>query len=134
VCHRRWLPQRRLRTEDSFTQWYPVGEGRVEATPPFVVSADEGLDIGRETGTAVAAECDVETSAFTGQINWVELKVGEEYVGIPSTSCRRLPQALGISVFGVLLTIWEVTRGAVRFFEARSAIRPRRASVGRLKG
>jgi hypothetical protein len=34
------------------------------------------LDIGRETGTAFAAECDVETSAFTGQINWVELKVG----------------------------------------------------------
>jgi hypothetical protein len=53
-----------------------VGEGRAEATQPFVFSADEGLDIGRETGTAVAAECNVETRAFTGQINWVELKVG----------------------------------------------------------
>jgi hypothetical protein len=53
-----------------------VGEGCAEATQPFVFSADEGLDIGRETGTAFAAECDVETSAFTGQINWVELKVG----------------------------------------------------------
>jgi arylsulfatase len=53
-----------------------VGEGRVGATQPFVFSADEGLDIGCETGTTVAAELDVDTSAFTGQINWVELKVG----------------------------------------------------------
>ena len=53
-----------------------VGEGRVEATQPFVFSADEGLDIGLETGTAVAPECDVESSEFTGEINWVELKVG----------------------------------------------------------
>ncbi|HSO52225.1 MAG TPA: hypothetical protein VL330_05660 [Actinomycetes bacterium] len=53
-----------------------VGEGRVGATQPFVFSADEGLDIGRETGTAVAPGCDVEARVFTGQINWVELKVG----------------------------------------------------------
>jgi arylsulfatase A-like enzyme len=53
-----------------------VGEGRVGATQPFIFSADEGLDIGRETGTTVAAEYDVEGSAFTGQVNWVELKVG----------------------------------------------------------
>ena len=37
-----------------------VGEGRVDATQPLFFSADEGLDIGRETGTAVAAECDVQ--------------------------------------------------------------------------
>jgi arylsulfatase len=53
-----------------------VGEGRVETTQPFVFSADEGLDIGRETGTAVAPECDVQSSEFTGEINWVQLKVG----------------------------------------------------------
>jgi hypothetical protein len=55
-----------------------VGEGRVGATQPFVFSADEGLDIGCETGTAVAAEYDVESSAFTGQLSWVELKVGDD--------------------------------------------------------
>jgi arylsulfatase A-like enzyme len=54
-----------------------VGEGRVEATQPFIFSADEGVDVGCEKGTAVAAELDVKTSAFTGQLNWVELKVGE---------------------------------------------------------
>jgi arylsulfatase len=53
-----------------------VGEGHVGATQPFIFSADEGLDIGCETGTTVAADYDVEGSAFTGQVNWVELKVG----------------------------------------------------------
>ena len=42
-----------------------VGEGRVDATQPFVFSADEGLDVGCETGTAVAPECDAKSSAFT---------------------------------------------------------------------
>jgi arylsulfatase A-like enzyme len=55
-----------------------VGEGRVERTQPFVFSADEGLDIGLETGTAVSPECDVDSSEFTGEINWVELKAGDD--------------------------------------------------------
>jgi Sulfatase len=55
---------------------HKVGEGRVDATQPFIFSADEGVDVGCETGTAVAPECSVESSGFTGQINWVELKVG----------------------------------------------------------
>jgi arylsulfatase len=55
-----------------------VGEGRVETTQPFIFSSDEGLDVGYETGTAVAPECDVEHSEFSGGINWVELKVGED--------------------------------------------------------
>jgi hypothetical protein len=50
----------------------------VEATQPFIFSADEGLDIGRETGTAVAPDCEVAASVFSGQINWVELKVGKD--------------------------------------------------------
>jgi arylsulfatase A-like enzyme len=52
-----------------------VGEGRVEATQPFIFS-EEGLDIGRETGTTVAADYDLQSSEFTGEIEWVELKVG----------------------------------------------------------
>jgi hypothetical protein len=54
-----------------------VGEGRVETTQPCIFSSDEGLDIGCETGTAVAPECDVQSSEFSGEINWIELKVGE---------------------------------------------------------
>ena len=55
-----------------------VGEGQVGATQPFIFSADEGVEVGCEKGTAVAPDCDVESSAFTGEINWVELKVGED--------------------------------------------------------
>jgi arylsulfatase len=55
-----------------------VGEGRVGATQPFIFSADEGVDVGRETGTAVAPGCTVGTSGFTGEINWVELSVGDD--------------------------------------------------------
>jgi hypothetical protein len=55
-----------------------VGDGRVDATQPFIFSPDEGVDVGVETGTAVAPECDVKSSAFTGQINWVQLKVGDD--------------------------------------------------------
>jgi hypothetical protein len=54
-----------------------VGEGTVGATQPFLFSADEGLDIGRETGTAVAPDCEGE-SVFTGEIKWVELKIGSD--------------------------------------------------------
>jgi hypothetical protein len=55
-----------------------VGEGRVERTQPTIFSADEGLDVGGETGTAVAPECDVKSSEFSGEIDWIELKVGDD--------------------------------------------------------
>jgi hypothetical protein len=55
-----------------------VGEGRVGATQPFIFSADEGLDIGGETGTTVATDHNVDASGFSGQINWVELKIGQD--------------------------------------------------------
>jgi arylsulfatase A-like enzyme len=55
-----------------------VGGGRVGATQPFIFSADEGVDVGCETGTAVAPDTKAEDSTFTGDINWVELKVGDD--------------------------------------------------------
>jgi arylsulfatase A-like enzyme len=55
-----------------------VGEGAVDATQAFIFSADEGLDVGCERGTAVAPGYDVNGSKFTGTINWVELKLGED--------------------------------------------------------
>jgi arylsulfatase len=55
-----------------------VGEGRVELTQPFIFSATEGLDVGNETGTTVTPDYTVDTSEFTGEIKWVELKVGDD--------------------------------------------------------
>ena len=55
-----------------------VREGSVGATQPFIFSADEGVDIGCEKGSAVAPDCDVHSSTFTDEITWVELKVGDD--------------------------------------------------------
>jgi arylsulfatase A-like enzyme len=56
-----------------------VGEGRVQMTQPLIFSADETADVGIETGTPVVpADYDVGASRFTGEISWVELKIGED--------------------------------------------------------
>ncbi len=53
-----------------------VGEGRVEATQPFIFSADETTDVGYDAGTPVSA--DTPTGRFTGTMNWVQLDVGTD--------------------------------------------------------
>jgi arylsulfatase len=55
-----------------------VGEGTVLVTQPMAFSATEGLEIGREFGTTVLPRSTPEASVFTGEINWVELSVGED--------------------------------------------------------
>ena len=53
-----------------------AGRGRVDATQPMIFSADETTDIGYESGTTVTPDYTVESSRFTGRINWVQLDVG----------------------------------------------------------
>ena len=53
-----------------------VGEGRVEATQPFIFSADETTDVGYDAGTPVSA--DTPTGRFTGTVNWVKLDLGDD--------------------------------------------------------
>jgi arylsulfatase A-like enzyme len=53
-----------------------VGEGRVEATQPFIFSADETTDVGYEAGTPVSA--DTPQGRFTGTINWVQIDLGSD--------------------------------------------------------
>jgi arylsulfatase A-like enzyme len=55
-----------------------VGEGRLEHTIPMLFSADETADVGCDTGTTVSDDYTSETSRFTGEINWVEVDVGED--------------------------------------------------------
>ncbi len=55
-----------------------VGAGRVERSVPFVFSADETTDVGRDTGTPVTADYDLKGSAFTGTVNWVQIDTGKE--------------------------------------------------------
>jgi arylsulfatase A-like enzyme len=55
-----------------------VGEGRVEHTQPMVFSADETADLGYEGGTTVSDDYSADGSRFTGDINWVQIDVGED--------------------------------------------------------
>jgi arylsulfatase len=53
-----------------------VGEGTVEATAAMIFSADDTLDVGKEDGALVAEDYPV-PNGFTGEVNWVEIDVGE---------------------------------------------------------
>jgi len=55
-----------------------VGEGRVERTQPFIFSADETADVGRESGSTVTTDYDRHTSAFNGTINWVQIDLEKD--------------------------------------------------------
>jgi arylsulfatase len=53
-----------------------VGEGIVGATAAFVFSADDTCDVGREDGALVADDYPA-PNRFTGEVNWVEIDVGD---------------------------------------------------------
>jgi arylsulfatase len=53
-----------------------AGEGRVEATQPFIFSADETTDVGYEAGTPVSAAHT--RDRFNGKVNWVKLDLGSD--------------------------------------------------------
>jgi arylsulfatase len=53
-----------------------IGEGRIEQTEAFLFSADETCDVGDEFGSPVTT--DYSTKTFTGEIEWVEIELGED--------------------------------------------------------
>ncbi|HUO43238.1 MAG TPA: arylsulfatase [Methylomirabilota bacterium] len=55
-----------------------TGEGRIEVTQPMCFSADEGVDIGHESGTNVTPDYSTRESEFTGKIRWVQIDLGED--------------------------------------------------------
>jgi arylsulfatase A-like enzyme len=54
-----------------------VGEGRVEHTVPMLFSADETLDLGRDSATPVSDDHDAD-NGFTGRVLWVQIDVDED--------------------------------------------------------
>jgi arylsulfatase len=54
-----------------------VGEGRVERTEPALFSADETLDVGWQAGTASSTEYGPHGNRFSGEVNWVEIDLGD---------------------------------------------------------
>jgi len=55
-----------------------VGEGRVEGTIPMVFSADETMDVGRDTASPVSDDYSGEQSVFTGEVKWVQIDLGDD--------------------------------------------------------
>jgi hypothetical protein len=53
-----------------------VGKGRVDATQPFIFSADETTDVGFDAGTPVSANAP--QGRFTATINWVQIDLGND--------------------------------------------------------
>jgi len=53
-----------------------IGEGKVAGTAPAVFSADDTCDVGQENGALVAEDYPV-PNTFTGEVNWVEIDIGE---------------------------------------------------------
>jgi hypothetical protein len=53
-----------------------VGQGRVEHTVPMIFSADETLDVGRDSATPVSDDHGPD-NGFTGRVRWVQLDVDE---------------------------------------------------------
>ena len=55
-----------------------VGEGRVKATASMIFSADDGCDVGRDTGAPVSQDYGPRGNAFTGVIKGVQLAIAED--------------------------------------------------------
>ena len=56
----------------------PVGSGRVEQTQPMGYSADEACDVGSDTGSPASPDYGATGNRFTGEIEWVQLDIGED--------------------------------------------------------
>ena len=62
-------------TASLFVDGAKVGEGKVAATAAMIFSADDGCDVGRDTGSPVSPEYGATGNAFTGLVKGVQLAI-----------------------------------------------------------
>jgi arylsulfatase A-like enzyme len=55
-----------------------VANGRVDATAAMIFSADDTCDVGYEGGALVAEDYGPHDNAFSGEVNWVQIDLGED--------------------------------------------------------
>jgi arylsulfatase len=55
-----------------------VGTGRVEQTIPMGYSADEACDVGSDSGSPASPDYGPTGNRFSGEIEWVQLDIGED--------------------------------------------------------
>ena len=60
-----------------FVDGQKAGEGKIEATLATIFSADDGLDVGEDTGAPVSPEYGSSHNAFNGEIKGVQLAIAE---------------------------------------------------------
>ena len=60
-----------------YTDGKKVGEGKVDATLANVFSADDGCDVGEDTGAPVSPDYGPRGNAFNGQVKGVQLAIAE---------------------------------------------------------
>ena len=54
-----------------------VGEGKVAATAAMIFSADDGCDVGRDTGSPVSQDYGPRGNEFTGRVKGVQIAIAE---------------------------------------------------------
>ena len=57
-----------------------VGSGEVEATLPIIFSADDGCDVGLDSGSAVSPDYRAGATRFTGRVKGVQLAIADAAV------------------------------------------------------
>jgi arylsulfatase len=60
-----------------FVDGVKAGEGRIDATAAMIFSADDTCDVGKEGGSLVAEDYP-DPNAFSGEVNWVEIDLGDD--------------------------------------------------------
>ena len=70
-----------------------VGEGKVPATAAMVFSADDGLDVGRDTGAPVSPEYGPRGNEFTGTVKGIEIAIADaaessDHLVVPEEAMR----------------------------------------------
>ena len=55
-----------------------VGEGKVGATQPMIFSADDGCDVGVDTGAPVSPDYKSQGNEFTGKVKGVQLAIAKD--------------------------------------------------------
>ncbi len=69
-------------TATLFVDGKKVGEGKVAATAAMVFSADDGCDVGVDTGSPVSPDYGSRGNEFTGHVKGVQLAIAEDAVSL----------------------------------------------------
>jgi hypothetical protein len=64
-------------TATLFVDGTKVGEGQIPGTAAMIFSADDGCDIGRDTGSPVSPDYGPQGNAFTGRVKGVQLAIAD---------------------------------------------------------